>query len=69
MSEVNVSAFSYRLFHEDLSSEQMQLSVFNHLHADKLTSQWREMYCHDLEVMSSNPGRVKLWVRSTLSCT
>ena len=34
------------------------------------TSQWHEMYCHDLEVMSSNPGRVELWVRSTsvLSC-
>ena len=28
-------------------------------------SQWHEMYCHDLEVMSSNPGQVKLGVRST----
>ena len=28
-------------------------------------SQWHEMYCHDLEVMSLNPGRVKLWVCST----
>ena len=29
-----------------------------------------EMYCHDLEVMSSNPGQVELGVRSTsvLSC-
>ena len=26
-------------------------------------SQWHEMYCHDLEVMSSNPGRVELGVR------
>ena len=25
-------------------------------------SQWHEMYCHDLEVMSSNPGRVELEV-------
>ena len=25
-------------------------------------SQWHEMYCHDLEVMSSNPGRVELGV-------
>ena len=23
-------------------------------------SQWHEMYCHDLGVMSSNPGRVEL---------
>ena len=23
-------------------------------------SQWHEMYYHDLEVMSSNPGRVEL---------
>ena len=28
-------------------------------------SQWYEMCCHDLEVMSSNPGRVELEVRST----
>ena len=28
-------------------------------------SQWHEMYCHDLEAMSSNPGRVELEVRST----
>ena len=28
-------------------------------------SQWPEMHCHDLEVMSSNPGRVKLGVCST----
>ena len=35
------------------------------------TSQWHEKYCHNLEVMSSNPGQVKLGVRSTsvLSCT
>ena len=26
------------------------------------TSQWHEMYCHDLEVMSLNPGRVELGV-------
>ena len=34
-------------------------------------SQWHEMYCHDLEVMSSNPGRVELGVLGTsaLSCT
>ena len=35
-------------------------------------SQRHEMFCHDLEVMSLNPGRIKLWVRSTsvlLSCT
>ena len=33
--------------------------------------QWHEMYCHDLEVMSSNPNWVELGVRSTsvLSCT
>ena len=24
-----------------------------------------EMYCHDLEVMGSNPGRARLWVRGT----
>ena len=23
-------------------------------------SQWHELYCHDLEVMSSNPGRLNL---------
>ena len=28
-------------------------------------SQWHEMYCHDLEVTSSNPGRVELGVHST----
>ena len=34
-------------------------------------SQWHEVYCHDLEVVSLNPGRVKLGVHSTslLSCT
>ena len=33
--------------------------------------QWHEMYCHDLEVMSSNPGQVELGVLGTpvLSCT
>ena len=28
-------------------------------------SQWHEMYCHNLEVMSLNPGRVELRVRGT----
>ena len=28
-------------------------------------SQEHDIYCHYLEVMSSNPSRVKLWVRST----
>ena len=28
-------------------------------------SQWHEVYCHDLEAMSSNPGWVELGVRST----
>ena len=28
-------------------------------------SQWHEMYCNDLEVMSSNPGRVELGVHRT----
>ena len=28
-------------------------------------SQWHEMYYHDLEVMSSNPGQVELGVPST----
>ena len=28
-------------------------------------SQRHEMYCHDWEVMSSNPGRFKLGVRGT----
>ena len=34
-------------------------------------SQWQEMYCHDLEVMSLNPSRVELGVlgTSTLSHT
>ena len=27
--------------------------------------QWHEMYCHDLEVMSSNPSRVELRVHCT----
>ena len=37
----------------------------------KQTSQWHEMCCHDLEVMSSNSGRVELRVLGTsvLSCT
>ena len=28
-------------------------------------SQWHEMYCHNLEVMSSNSSRVELGVRCT----
>ena len=28
-------------------------------------SQWHEMCCYDLEVMSLNPGRVELGVHST----
>ena len=28
-------------------------------------SQWHEKYCHDLEVMSSNPNWVEPWVHST----
>ena len=28
-------------------------------------SQWHEMYCHDLEVMSSSPDRAELGVRGT----
>ena len=28
-------------------------------------SQWHEMYCHDVDVMSLNPGRVGLGVRRT----
>ena len=42
-------------------------------------SQWHEMYCHDLEVKSSNPGRVELevlgtsvlnrtWIKISVSC-
>ena len=27
-------------------------------------SQWHEIYCHDLDVMSSHPTRVELEVRS-----
>ena len=27
-------------------------------------SQWHEMYCHDVEVMISNPGQVELRVRT-----
>ena len=27
--------------------------------------QWHEMYCHDLKIMTSSPGLVKLGVRST----
>ena len=28
-------------------------------------SQWHETYCHDLEVMSLNPGLVELGLRNT----
>ena len=28
-------------------------------------SQWHEMYCHDLKLMSLNPGRVELGLRGT----
>ena len=28
-------------------------------------SQWHEMYCYDLEVMSSSPDQAKLGVRGT----
>ena len=28
-------------------------------------SQWHEVYCHDVQVMSSNPGRVEFGVHST----
>ena len=33
----------------------------------KQASQWHERYCHDLEVMSLNPSRVELGVRSTFA--
>ena len=32
-------------------------------------SQWREMYCHDLQVMSSISTRTELGVRSTYVST
>ena len=36
----------------------------------ELASQGHEMYCHDLEVMSSNPDQVELGVQNIcLSCT
>ena len=37
----------------------------------KWLEQWHEMYCHDLEVMSSNPDRVELGLHSSSvqSCT
>ena len=28
-------------------------------------SQWHEMYCRDLEVMSLNPGQVELGIHGT----
>ena len=31
----------------------------------KQASQWHEMYCHELGVMTLNPSWVELWVRST----
>ena len=31
----------------------------------KINETKAKMYCHDLEVMSSNPGRVELGMRST----
>ena len=30
-----------------------------------MASQWHEMYCHDLEVMSSSPDWAELGVRGT----
>ena len=41
-----------------------RISVGKSLMAEWLeqASQWQEMYCHDLEVMSSNPDRVELGV-------
>ena len=30
-------------------------------------SQWHGMYCHNLEIMSSNPSQVKLEVFGTVS--
>ena len=29
----------------------------------KQVSEWRKMYCHDLDVMGLNPGQVKFGVR------
>ena len=39
--------------------------LLNSTKGDKSPSQWHEVYCHDLAVVSSNPGRVELGVRST----
>ena len=62
----------FRLIHRPLFTDCfmkifMKQSVNESLMAKWLeqVSQWHEMYCHDLEVMNSNPSGVELGVRST----
>ena len=44
---------------------QELVSLVKSLMAKWLEQAWQEMCCHDLEVMSSNPGRVELGVHGT----
>ena len=39
--------------------------MYSYLVHKNVSSLHNEMYCHDLEVMSSNPGCVELGVRNT----
>ena len=67
-----------RIFLVDLEKLPLPFTYIKHKHCHKLlvrkslmaewleqASQWHEMYSHNLEVMSSNPGRIELGVRST----
>ena len=64
--------------YEDHKETQRQQPIFLDLHDKSLMSkwleqesQWHQMYCHDLEVMISNPSWIELGVlgSSVLSCT
>ena len=50
--------WQYISFLEVTDCQVVDDSTF-HVHLEQ-TSQWHEMYCRDLEVMSSNPGLVEL---------
>ena len=49
-------------YHEPLTTREYNVTMATYLW---LISQWHEVYCHDLEVVSSNNSRVELRVRST----
>ena len=58
--------FKYNLGQNYYAPQVRPTRVLTHdLQIMTVASRWHEVYCHDLEVVSLNPGRVELGVRST----